>query len=71
MIRKSIHSFITLCSALPGAASRERNLKKGQKSLTSELDTRVLKIKIRNHKKVGRGVRVLTGNINTRHQTGQ
>jgi len=33
MIRKSIHSVITLCCAFPGAASGERNLKKKSLSL--------------------------------------
>ena len=33
MIRKSIHSIITLCCAFPGAASGERNLKKRSLSL--------------------------------------
>lgn len=52
--------------------------KKGQKSLTSELGPGVLKLKseiIKKKKKkkkvAGGGGRVLTGNINTRHQTGQ
>lgn len=51
--------------------------KKGQKSLTSELGPGVLKLKSEITKKkkkktvAGGGGRVLTGNINTRHQTGQ
>ena len=68
MIRKSIHSIIILYNALLGAEDGEMNLKKGKKSLTSWTGHRSSQIKTRNHKK---REQVLTGNMNTRHQTGQ
>ena len=66
---------LSLCAVHSLVQQAERGpFKKGQKSLTSELGPGVLKLKSEIIKKKGGGGvggRVLTGNINTRHQTGQ